>query len=87
MHSHPRNLVIIGRAVVYYARSAHAFSAGIKVSTVLALHYHYCKYDLKRIDAYKFLVHRRSEHICKEVTNHKRNIHFEISFASVGHNR
>ena len=30
MHSYPRNLVIIGRAVVYYARSAHAFSAGIK---------------------------------------------------------
>ena len=27
---YPRNLVIIGRAVVYYARSAHAFSAGIK---------------------------------------------------------
>ena len=30
MHSYPRNLVIIRRAVVYYARSAHAFSAGIK---------------------------------------------------------
>ena len=30
MHSYPRNLMIIGRAVMYYARSAHAFSAGIK---------------------------------------------------------
>ena len=30
MHSCPRNLVPIGRAVVYYVRAAHAYSAGIK---------------------------------------------------------
>ena len=30
MHSYPGNWVAIGHAVVYYARGAHAFSAGIK---------------------------------------------------------
>ena len=30
MHLCPGNLVAIGRAVVYYARAAHTFSAGIK---------------------------------------------------------
>ena len=36
MHPCPGNLVAIGHAVVYYARAAHAFSAGIKtIGTVL----------------------------------------------------
>ena len=30
MHPRPENLVAIGRAVVYYGRAAHAFSAIIK---------------------------------------------------------
>ena len=30
IHPSPRNWVTIGRAVVYYAWAAHAFSAGIK---------------------------------------------------------
>ena len=30
MHPCPENWVAIGRAVVYYARAAHSFSAGIK---------------------------------------------------------
>ena len=30
MHSFPRNLMAIGRSVVYYARAAHAFSVGNK---------------------------------------------------------
>ena len=30
MHPCPENLIAIGRAVVYYAQAAHAFSAGIK---------------------------------------------------------
>ena len=30
MHPCPGNRVVIGRAVVYYARTAHAYSAGIK---------------------------------------------------------
>ena len=40
MHPCPENCVAIGRAVVYYALAAHAFSAGIKCrhcSTVLVL--------------------------------------------------
>ena len=36
MHQYPENWVAIGHAVVYYARAAHAFSAGIK--------YPYCIY-------------------------------------------
>ena len=31
---HPRQGVATGRAVVYHAQMAHAFSAGIKVGTV-----------------------------------------------------
>ena len=30
IHPRPKNWVAIGRAVVYYARAAHTFSAGIK---------------------------------------------------------
>ena len=37
MHQCPGNWVAIGHAVVYYARAAHAFSAGIK--------YLYCRTD------------------------------------------
>ena len=43
MHPCPGNRVAIGRAVLYYARTAHAYSAGIKcrhcMSSYKPLHY------------------------------------------------
>ena len=51
MHQCPENWVAIGHAVAYYARAAHAFSAGIKCSYCMYVSMNACMH----VCMYKFM--------------------------------